>query len=385
MTVRPVTGRTETRARPTVPFLDLRPMHAPLQDAVLADLGRVIESGAFINGPQVADFEREFAAYCGTGHCVGMASGLDALRLAFLAARIEPGSEVIVPASTFVATLEAVTQAGLVPVPVDVLEHDYGLDPDAVAAAATDRTRAVVPVHLYGQLADMAALRRVTEPRGLAVFEDAAQAHGATRDGSRAGAGGLAAAFSFYPGKNLGAMGDAGALVTDDEALADRARALREHGQRRKYVHDWEGYTSRLDTVQAVALLHKLPHLDDWNGQRRQVASCYREGLDGVGDLRLPSVPTGSDPVWHLYVVRTAAPDRLAEFLRDRGIGTGRHYPVPVHLAPAYEFLGCREGAFPVSEALGRECLSLPIFPGMSETQASAVVDAVAEYFAHGD
>jgi dTDP-4-amino-4,6-dideoxygalactose transaminase len=285
---------------------------------------------------------------------------------------------------TFVATLEAVTQAGLVPVPVDVLEEDYGLDPDAVAAAVTDRTRAVMPVHLYGQMADMAAVRKVADRRGLAVFEDAAQAHGATRDGLRAGAGGVAAGFSFYPGKNLGAMGDAGALVTDDAGLAERARALREHGQRQKYVHEWEGYTARLDTFQAVVLLHKLPRLDGWNAERRRVAAWYAEALDGVGDLRLPSVPDGSEPVWHLYVVRTAGPERLAAFLRERGIGTGRHYPIPVHLAPAYASLGYREGAFPVSEALARECLSLPIFPGMSESQAAVVVEAVAEYFADG-
>jgi dTDP-4-amino-4,6-dideoxygalactose transaminase len=359
-------------------------MHGPLRDAVLADFERVIEEGAFINGPQVAAFEQAFADYCGTAHCVGMSSGLDALRLAFVSAGLERGSEVIVPANTFVATLEAVTQAGLAPVPVDVLEDDYGLDPDAVEAAAGERTRAIVPVHLYGQPADMAALRRIAERRGLPVFEDAAQAHGATRDGFRAGAGGLAAGFSFYPAKNLGAMGDAGALVTDDGALAERARALREHGQRHKYVHEWEGYTARLDTVQAVVLLHKLPLLDDWNGERMQVASWYREGLDGVGDLRLPSVPAGSAPVWHLYVVRTAAPDRLADFLRERAIGTGRHYPSPVHLAPAYAWLGYREGAFPVSEAIARECLSLPIFPGMTEAQTAAVVDAVLEYFEHG-
>jgi dTDP-4-amino-4,6-dideoxygalactose transaminase len=379
-----MTERAHTGARPSVPFLDLRPMHAPIQDEVLADLGRVLESGAFVNGPQVAEFERAFAEYCGTEHCVGVASGLDALRLAFLAAGLEPGGEVIVPANTFVATLEGVTQAGLVPVPVDVLDDDYGLDPAAVAAAATDRARAIVPVHLYGQMADMAALRVLAERRGLAVFEDAAQAHGATRNGLRAGTCGLAAAFSFYPGKNLGAMGDAGALVTDDGALAERTRALREHGQRRKYVHEWEGYTARLDTIQAVALLHKLPHLDGWNEERRQVAAWYGHGLAGVGDLRLPRVPAGSEPVWHLYVVRTAAPEQLGDFLRERGIGTGRHYPTPVHLAPAYASLGYCEGAFPVSEALARECLSLPIFPGMTESQAAAVVDVVVEYFADG-
>jgi dTDP-4-amino-4,6-dideoxygalactose transaminase len=370
--------------RVSVPFLDLRPIHEPLADQVMADLARVVDTGTFINGPEVGAFESAFGRYCETAHCVGMSNGLDALRLALLAARLESGSEVIVPANTFVATLEAVTQAGLVPVPVDALEADYCLDPAAVEAALTERTRAIVPVHLYGQLADMTSLLALAKRRGLVVLEDAAQAHGATRDGFRAGGGGLAAAFSFYPGKNLGAMGDAGALVTDNEALAGTARALREHGQRSKYLHEVEGYTARLDTVQAVFLLHKLPHLDRWNEQRAEVATWYSEGLDGVGDLRLPPVPDNSSPVWHLYVVRTAEPERLAEFLRERGIGTGRHYPVPPHLNAAYAWLGFREGAFPVSEALARECLSLPIFPGLTETQAGAVTSAVREYFARG-
>jgi dTDP-4-amino-4,6-dideoxygalactose transaminase len=375
---------TQAQLGVSVPFLDLRPIHEPLADDVMAGLADVVEAGTFINGPQVHDFESAFATYCGRTLCVGMSSGLDALRLALLAAPLEAGGEVIVPASTFVATLEAVTQAGLVPVPVDVLETDYGLDPEAVEAAVTGRTQAIVPVHLYGQLADMQPLLAVAKRRGLAVVEDAAQAHGASRDGFRAGGAGLAGAFSFYPAKNLGAMGDAGAIVTDDEALAQRARALREHGQWSKYVHESEGYTARLDTVQAVFLLHKLPHLDRWNHQRVQVASWYSERLEGVGDLRLPPVPRGSSPVWHLYVVRTAGPERLAEFLRERGIGTGRHYPIPPHLNPAYASLGYREGAFPVSEALARECLSLPIFPGLTEAQADAVIVAVREYFARG-
>jgi len=376
--------RTQARMRVSVPFLDLRPIHEPLADQVMADLARVVDAGTFINGPEVAAFESAFGRYCGTAHCVGMSNGLDALRLALLAARLESGSEVIVPANTFVATLEAVTQAGLVPVPVDALDADYCLDPAAVEAAVTERTQAIVPVHLYGQLADMTSLLALAKRQGLVVIEDAAQAHGATRDGFRAGGAGLAAAFSFYPGKNLGAMGDAGALVTDDEALADRARALREHGQRSKYLHEVEGYTARLDTVQAVFLLHKLPHLDRWNEQRAEVATWYSESLEGVGDLRLPPVPDNSSPVWHLYVVRTAEPERLAEFLRERGIGTGRHYPVPPHLNVAYAWLGFREGAFPVSEALARECLSLPIFPGLTEAQAGAVTSAVREYFARG-
>ena len=367
-----------------VPFLDLRPMHDPIADDVLAEVSEVVHAGTFVNGPQVQAFEDAFGEYCGRAHCVGMSNGLDALRLALIAARLDPGSEVIVPASTFVATFEAVTQAGLVPVPVDVLESDYGIDPAEATAVVGSRTAAIVAVHLYGQLADLRGVLAVAERHSLTLIEDSAQAHGATRDEFRAGGAGIAAAFSFYPAKNLGAMGDAGALVTDDVGLAERARALREHGQRSKYVHDEEGYTARLDTIQAVFLLHKLPHLDRWNDERRRVAASYALGLEGVGDLRLPEVPDGSSPVWHLYVIRTEQPERLAHFLRERGIGTGRHYPIPPHLNPAYSALGYREGTFPVTEALSRECLSLPIFPGMSEGQAEAVVAAVHEYFARG-
>jgi dTDP-4-amino-4,6-dideoxygalactose transaminase len=314
---------------------------------------------------------------------VGLASGLDALRLALLASGLEPGDEVIVPAATFVATLESVTQAGGVPVVVDVAESDYCLDPAAAAAALGDRTRALMPVHLYGQLSDMAALQTVAADNGLLLVEDACQAHGAVREGIRAGTAGTAAAFSFYPGKNLGAAGDAGALVTGDPELAKTVRALREHGQTAKYVHALEGWTARLDTIQALVLGHKLPLLDGWNEERRAAARHYHEALRGVGDLRLPPVPRGSDPVWHLYVVRTADPEALATFLRGRGIATGRHYPEPVHLTEAYASLGYRPGQFPVAERLARECLSLPIFPGITEPQLEAVVAGVRSFF-HG-
>ena len=365
----------------TVPFLDLSHMHAPLKRRLLADVGELFDSGAFTNGPQVMKFEREFAAYCNSAHCVGIASGLDALRLGLLAIELEPEDEVIVPAMTFVATLEAVTQAGAVPVVVDISTEDYCLDVGAATEAIGKRTRAVMPVHLYGQLADMNSIRRLADARRLHVLEDACQAHGAERDGFRAGAAGDAAAFSFYPGKNLGAAGDAGALVTADEETADYVRALREHGQTAKYVHRYEGYTGRLDTLQALVLSHKLPLLDGWNAERRAAADFYSEGLDGIGDLTLPRVPDGSIPVWHLYVVRTAEPDRLAAFLRARGIGTGRHYPEPVHLTGAYAHLGYRQGDFPIAEALAREALSLPIFPGITDAQLEAVVEGVRSFF----
>jgi len=370
----------DLRELTSVPFLDLSLAHAGLKSEVLADIGELIDSGAFTNGPQVEAFERAFAAWCGAPLCVGVASGLDALRLGLVAAGIEPGDEVIVPANTFVATLEAVTQAGGIPVPVDVTERDYNIDPLAVAAEVDQRTRFVMPVHLYGQLADVRALQRL----GVPLIEDACQAHGATRDGIRAGTAGLAAAFSFYPGKNLGAFGDAGALVTGDEQLAGMVRALREHGQRAKYRHEIEGWTARLDTIQAIVLLRKLAELDRWTEERRAAARFYDEILADAGDLRLPPVPEGSEPVWHLYPVRTGAPRRLAEFLRERGIGTGRHYPEPVHLAPAYVRLGRGRGAFPVAEALAEELLSLPIFPGITELQQTAVAEAIADYFGRG-
>jgi dTDP-4-amino-4,6-dideoxygalactose transaminase len=374
-------NRKLLEASSTVPFLDLGLLHRDLKAEIVDEIAELVDSSAFTNGPQVREFETEFAAYCGTAHAVGLASGLDALRLGLQAAGIEPGDEVVVAANTFVATLEAVTQAGGRPLVVDATEADYNLDPSAVEAALSERTRFLMPTHLYGQLADMRTLVEIAERRGLAILEDACQAHGASRDGIAAGAAGLANAFSFYPGKNLGAFGDAGALVTDDEKLAALVRALREHGQQRKYVHDVEGWTARLDTIQAIVLLRKLPHLDGWNRERGAVAALYTERLAGIGDLRLPPVPEGSEPVWHIYAIRTADPDELAGFLRERGIGTGRHYPEAAHLAPAYRWLGHKRGEFPVAEALAAEVLSLPMFPGMTEQQVDTVVSAIGDHF----
>jgi len=357
-------------------------MHDRLKARVLAEISDLIDANSFTNGPQVAHFEQLFAAYCGTDDCVGVASGLDGLRLALLAAGARPGDEVIVPANTFVATLEAVTQARCSPVVVDVDEGEMNIDVAATAAAIGPRTRFLLPVHLYGQMADVARLRDIASKAGVGLVEDACQAHGASRDGVRAGTAGVAAAFSFYPGKNLGAFGDAGAVTTDNAVLAERIRVLREHGQSRKYHHDVEGWTSRLDTIQAIVLRHKLPHLDEANESRHTAAAFYAHELEGVGDLLLPQILPGSAPVWHLYVVRTAGRDRLAEFLRNRGIGTGLHYPQPVHLAPAYAWLGHRDGEFPVAEQLARDVLSLPMFPGISEEQLQTVVVAICEYFA---
>ncbi len=367
-----------------VPFLDLGAIHGDLKDDLLESFSALIDSGAFINGPAVREFEKAFAEYVGTDTAIGLASGLDALRLGLLAAGLQPGDEVIVPANTFVATLEAVTQAGGVPVPVEMSEADWNIDVQAAERAVGERTRFLMPVHLYGQMADMRALVELAERRGLMLVEDACQAHGAERDGIGAGTKGAFSAFSFYPGKNLGAFGDAGALTTDDSELAEAVRSLREHGQRAKYEHEREGWTARLDTIQAIVLIAKLARLDGWNEERRTIANHFLERLDGVGDLELPPVAPDSSPVWHLFVVRTADPVALADFLRSRGVATGRHYPDPVHLTEAYRWLGYGPGSFPLAERHGERVLSLPIFPGMTIDDAEAVVGGLSEYFDGG-
>ncbi|HKD35049.1 MAG TPA: DegT/DnrJ/EryC1/StrS family aminotransferase [Gaiellaceae bacterium] len=367
-----------------VPFLDLSAIHGDLKAELLESFSILIDSGAFINGPAVRDFEQAFAAYVGTSSAIGLASGLDALRLGLLAMGLQPGDEVIVPANTFVATLEAVTQAGGHPVPVEMSEADWNIDAQAAEAAIGEKTRFLMPVHLYGQMADMRALVDLAERSGVVLAEDACQAHGAERDGIRAGVGGTFSAFSFYPGKNLGAFGDAGALTTNDVELAEAAKSLREHGQRAKYEHEREGWTARLDTIQAIVLLAKLSRLDGWNDERGQIAANYLNRLDGVGDLELPPVAENSSPVWHLFVVRTADPAALADYLRSRGIATGRHYPDAVHLTEAYRWLGYEPGSFPIAERHAERVLSLPIFPGMSIDDAEAVVSAVSAFFDGG-
>jgi dTDP-4-amino-4,6-dideoxygalactose transaminase len=364
-----------------VPFVDLGPANRAVKLQILHRIGQTIERGDFANGEAVAEFEQRFAEYCGLRDCIGVSSGLDALRLSLLASGIEPGGGVVVPASTFAATFEAVIQAGGSPIVVDIADVDYNLDVGQTESAAVAGATHILPVHLYGQMADMRELSRIAEAHDLEIVEDACQAHGARRDGLSAGHAARAAAFSFYPAKNLGAMGDAGALVTGDAELATHVRALREHGETSKYHHEYVGYTARLDTIQAIVLLEKLALLDEWNRQRREAARFYEQSLSEIDDLRLPPVPVGSEPAWHLYVVRTAQPDLLAAFLADRGIQTARHYPQPPHLAPAYRTLGFAQGDFPVAEALASEALSLPLYPGISEAQLESVCEAVHEYF----
>jgi dTDP-4-amino-4,6-dideoxygalactose transaminase len=384
--IRGIPSQTRPLNRLPVPFVDLGPANGAVKRRVLDRIGETIDRGDFTNGHAVEEFERELADHSGRRHCVAVSSGLDALRLSLVASGLAPDAGVIVPAMTFAATFEAVIQAGGTPLVVDVAEGDYNLDVVATEVAAAEGATYVLPVHLYGQMADMRGLSSVAERHGLQIVEDACQAHGARRDGVTAGSVGRAAAFSFYPAKNLGAMGDAGALVTDDEALAEHARALRVHGETGKYHHEYVGYTARLDTIQAIVLLEKLPLLEKWNRERRAAAQFYTDALAGLEHLglRLPPEPTGSSSVWHLYVVRTSNPQQLAAFLADRGIQTGRHYPEPPHLAPAYRNLGFGPGDFPVAEALAYEGLSLPVYPGISEAQLAHVCEAVQDYFGVG-
>jgi dTDP-4-amino-4,6-dideoxygalactose transaminase len=369
-----------------VPFVDLGTVNSLVKQRVLDAIRQTIDRSDFTNGEAVAEFERRFADHSGRRHCVAVSSGLDALRLSLVATGLAPGAGVIVPAMTFAATFEAVIQGGGTPIVVDVADVDYSLDVGQTEHIAGRGATHLLPVHLYGQMADMRRLSSVAERHSLQIVEDACQAHGARRDGVVAGSVGRAAAFSFYPTKNLGAMGDAGALVTDDDALAEHAVALRVHGETRKYHHDYVGYTARLDTIQAIVLLEKLPLLAKWNRQRRAAAQFYTEALASLEHLglRLPAEPAGSDSVWHLYVVRTSNPESLAAFLADRGIQTGRHYPQAPHLTPAYRNLGFGPGDFPVAEALAREGLSLPLYPGISEAQLTWVSEAVQAYFGLG-
>jgi len=360
-----------------IPLVDLQIQHRQIDEEVRNGFAQVVEQGSFILGPEVEAFEHAFADFTGIDHCIGVASGTDALELALRAAGIERDDEVIVPVNTFIATALSVVRTGAKPVFVDCDPVHYLIDPRQVEAAITDRTRAIVPVHLYGQMAPMAALAALAERHGLLLLEDAAQAHGATQDGHSAGAGGLAGATSFYPGKNLGAYGDAGAVLTSDEELARQVRQLRNYGSEVKYHHPSQGFNSRLDSLQAVVLSAKLRHLADWNEQRREAALRYDNLLEGIDAVVRPTTLAGNEHVWHLYVIRVGRRDDVLAGLHEAGIGAGIHYPIPLHLAGAFETLGHVEGEFPVAEKAASEILSLPIFPGLEPAQQARVVDAL--------
>ncbi|RYF64031.1 MAG: DegT/DnrJ/EryC1/StrS family aminotransferase [Comamonadaceae bacterium] len=360
----------------TIPFLDLRSTHLLQEDSLKAAFARVLESGWYILGNEVEQFERDWAGYCGTRDCVGVANGLEALTLALRALDIGPGDEVLVPSNTYIASWLAVTHAGATPVPVEPVDDTANIDPRLLQAALTARTRAIMPVHLYGQPADLDPILAFAETHGLKVIEDGAQAHGARYRGRRLGGHGHAVAWSFYPTKNLGALGDAGAVTTDDPEVAARLRVLRNYGSHVKYHNEAIGWNSRLDELQAAVLRVKLPALDAGNAHRSRVAARYLEGLAGTG-LRLPAVAQGCEAAWHLFVVRHPQRDRLADTLRAAGIGTAIHYPVPPHLQPAYAALGLGPGTFPISERLHAEVLSLPIGPAMPMEHVDDVIAAV--------
>jgi dTDP-4-amino-4,6-dideoxygalactose transaminase len=366
-----------------VPFLDLQSHHAPLRDAVLEAIGAVIDRNAFAGGPFVAQFEEKFAAYCGTRHAVGVGSGTEALWLTLLAFGIGPGDEVITVPSTFMATAEAITYTGATPVFVDIEEETYTLDPDLLGRALTRRTAAIIPVHLFGHVADMDPILEIARIHDVPVIEDACQAHGATYKRRRAGSLGAAGCFSFYPGKNLGAFGEAGAITTDDPVLADRLRVFRDHGQGRKYHHSVVGWNARMDGIQAAVLDLKLEQLDRNNQLRCQHAARYHKKLRDLDDVILPFPAGYAEPVYHVYAVRVPDRDRILRELAERDIHCGIHYPVPIHLQQAYRYLDLGPESFPVAERCADEFLSLPMYPELTDDQIDAVSNALAEVLQH--
>ena len=370
-----MTSHPETMT--TIPLVDMRAAHAEVAAEIQAGFDDVMASTAFIKGAAVEAFERDYAAFTGVTHCVGVANGTDAVELALRAAGVTAGAEVIMPANTFVATAEAVVRAGARPAFADVDPDYLLLDPRALGAAVSPETGAVLPVHLFGQMAPMAAIAEVAGRQRTVIIEDAAQAHGATQGGRPAGSFGLLAGVSFYPGKNLGAYGDAGAVLTESAEHARQVRLLGDHGSERRYEHVTIGFNSRLDTFQAVVLRARLRRLAAGNEARRQASRRYSELLADVPDVILPMTAPGNEHVWHLYVIRVPRRDHILRCLHDEGIQAGIHYPVPVHLQPAFRHLGYGPGDFPVAEATATQLLSLPLYPQITEEQQARVVDAV--------
>lgn len=360
-----------------VPFLDLPAQHAGIKDEILAAWSDLLDRAGFIGGASVAQLEEEFAAACQAKHCVAVSNGTDALFLVYKALGLSSGDEVIVPANTFIATSESITAAGGRVVFADCLPGTYNLDPASVERAISQRTKGIVAVHLYGQPADMDTLGAIARRHNLWIVEDAAQAHLSEYKGRRIGSMGNAATFSFYPGKNMGACGDAGAITTSDAGLARRIRILRDHGSEKKYVHLVEGFNMRCDALQAAALRIKLRHLPAWNESRRRIATRYIKRLKGVEDIFLPEVAPDCLPVWHLFVVQVPARDRVQQVLKELGVHTGLHYPVPLHLQEAYRHLGHAEGAFPAAESAAKRLLSLPMFAELTDAQVDYVCDCL--------
>lgn len=361
-----------------VPFLDLKRLHEEISQPLETAFKRVLDSGWFITGKEVEAFESEFAQYCEVEYCVGLGNGLDAIHLLLRAYGIGPGDEVLVPSNTFIATWLAVSQCGAIPVPVEPDASTHNINPEALLAAITPKTRAIIPVHLYGQPADMDVINAIAKQHNLIVIEDAAQAQGARYKGRRVGALGHAAATSFYPGKNLGALGDAGAILTNDAVIAEKIRLLRNYGSQIKYKHDVTGYNTRLDEMQAAFLRVKLPILDEWNNRRREIATLYSSLLKDV-NIGLPHIPDYAEPVWHLYVIRTSQRDALKAYLETQGISTVIHYPIPPHLQACYTDF--KDKKLPIAEILAEEVLSLPMSPAMSREEVEFVAKTITAYF----
>lgn len=363
----------------TVPFLDLGVQYNQLKVEIDEAIARVFAKSSFVLGPEVEQFETEFARYCGANHCVALHSGTAALHLALLAMGVGPGDEVITAANSFIATAEAIAFCGATPRLVDARLDTANIDVSQIENAINERTKAIIPVHLYGQPAEMDTIKEIADRHGIKILEDACQAHGATVDGTRVGTIGEAAAFSFYPGKNLGAAGDGGAIVTNDEQLAEHVRLLRNHGSEQKYHHLVLGHNFRLDSIQSAILSVKLKHLDSWNQKRREIASGYTKELEGLPGIETLTVLDGATSVFHLFVIRCADRQYLESVLKEHGINYGIHYPVPIHLQPAFASLGHKRGDFPNAEALSDSVLSLPIYPELSVQQQNQVLEAVTE------
>jgi dTDP-4-amino-4,6-dideoxygalactose transaminase len=363
----------------SVPFTDLKAQYRLLANELQQAISAVLERGDFVLGEEVSLFEEEFAAFCEADYAVGLDSGTSALELALRSFGIGPGDEVITVSNTFIATVFAISYTGARPVLVDVNRQTQNMDVSRIEEVITEHTKAIIPVHLYGQPADMDPILEIAQQHGLAVIEDACQAHGARYKGKRAGSMGHAAAFSFYPSKNLGGCGDGGMLVTNDERLAERVRMLRNHGQREKYVHLLQGYNHRLDTLQAAVLRVKLRYLDSWNAARRQHATLYTQLLANTGVVT-PVVADYAEPVWHLYVIRVAHRDALKAYLMERGISVGMHYPIPIHLQPVCHDLGYKRGGFPVSEACAEQGLSLPMYAELATSSIEYVTQAIIDF-----
>jgi len=364
-----------------IPLVDLKINASPLKEEILARIGNIIDKSNFILGSEVFDFEKAFAKYCNCAFGVGVANGTEAIHLALKAAGIKAGDEVIIPANTFIATALGVSYTGAIPRLVDIDDKSFLIDIEKLEKTITPRTKAIMPVHLYGRMSNMGKISAIAEKHALKIIEDSAQAHGAQLDGVKAGSSGIAGCFSFYPGKNLGAYGDGGLVTTNDKKIYELLLALRNYGSPQKYQHPIKGYNCRLDTIQAAVLSAKLPHLNEYNSRRYDIACRYNQALKNTGDLILPNIPAKGSHVFHLYVIRTQKRESLLTHLNNVGVGAGIHYPKPIHLHGAFSELGYKEGDFPVTEKVSNEIISLPIYPELNSEQINHVVGRIRGFF----